>query len=238
MHRSWRVVPAFLTFILAAQVGWRPHAAASGHWDGTIQVPDKALGIQVDLAKNAKGDWTGTIDIPAQHLKGFPLSSVAVKGNAVSFLMKGPQGDPKFDGTLSADGKSLSGNFTQGGAALTFALKRTGDARIETPAKSTAIAKDLEGSWEGTLDTGGQQLRLTLKMSNQADGTAAGTMISLDQGGAVIPITTITQKGSSLKLELKSISGAFTGELKEGTLAGEWTQGPGTFPLVFKRPAK
>jgi hypothetical protein len=211
---------------------------ASGHWDGAIQVPGNALGIQVDLAKNAKGEWMGTIDIPAQHLKGFLLSSVAVKGNAVSFRMKGPQGDPKFDGSLSADGKSLSGNFTQGGAALTFALKRIGEARIETPAKSTAIAKDLEGAWEATLDTGGQQLRLTLKMTNQADGTAAGTMISVDQGGAVIPITTITQKGFSLKLELKSINGAFTGELKEGTLAGQWTQGPGTFQLVFKRPAK
>jgi len=39
-------------------------------------------------------------------------------------------------------------------------------------------------------------------------------------------------------LELKRIGGAFTGELKEGPLAGEWTQGLVTFPLVFKRPAK
>jgi len=238
MHRSWRTVPTVLIFVLCAQLALADSTAASGHWEGAIQVPGNALGIQVDLAKNAKGEWTGTIDIPAQHLKGFPLSSVTVKGNAVSFLLKGPPGDPRFDGTLSADGKSLSGNFTQGGAALTFGLKRIGEARIETPAKSTAIAKDLEGAWEATLDTGGQQLRLTLKMTNQADGTAAGTMISVDQGGAVIPITTITQKGSSLKLELKSINGAFTGELKEGTLAGQWTQGPGTFQLVFKRSAK
>ena len=238
MYRSWRTVPAVLTLILSAQVALADSTAASGHWDGAIQVPDNALGIQVDLVKNAKGEWMGTIDIPAQHLKGFPLSSVAVKGNAVSFLLKGPPGDPKFDGTVSADGKSLSGNFTQGGAALTFGLKRMGNARIETPAKSTAITKDLEGAWEGTLDTGGQQLRLTLKMSNQADGTAAGTMISVDQGGVEIPITTITQKGSSLKVELKSINGAYAGEVKDGTLAGQWTQGPGTFPLVFRRPAK
>jgi hypothetical protein len=238
MHPSWRTVPTVLILVLSAQLALADSAAASGHWDGAIQVPGKALGIQVDLAKNAKGEWMGTIDIPAQHLKSFPLSSVAVKGNAVSFLLKGPPGDPKFDGTVSADGNSLSGNFTQGGAALTFGLKRTGEARIETPAKSTAISKEVEGAWEGTLDTGGQQLRLTLKMTNQADGTAAGTMISVDQGGAVIPITTITQKGSSLKLELKSINGVYAGEVKDGTLAGQWTQGPGTFPLVFKRPAK
>jgi len=176
--------------------------------------------------------------VKAQHLKGFPLSSVAVRGGAVSFLMKGPPGDPKFEGRLSVDGKSLSGNFTQGGAVLTFGLKRTGDVRIETPAKSTPIAKDLEGAWEGALDASGQRRRLILKMSNQADGTAAGTMISVDQGGVEIPITTITQKGSSLKLELKSINGSYNGELKEVVLTGEWTQGPGTFPLVFKRAAK
>jgi hypothetical protein len=210
----------------------------SGHWEGAIQVPGKDIAIQVDLAKSDKGEWMGAIDIPAQNAKGFPLSSIAVKGNAVTFVMKGVPGNPAFDGTLSADGKSLSGNFTQGGAALTFALKRTADARIQTPAKSTAIAKTLEGTWEGTLDAGGNRLRLTLKMLNQADGTAAGTIVSVDQNGAEIPITTITQKDSRLKLELKSIGAAYSGELKQDELVGEWTQGPGNQPLTFKRPAK
>jgi len=199
-------------------------------------MPQQDLEIQVDLAQSSGGEWKGTIDIPPQHLKGFPLSGIAVKGNSVMFAMNGVPGDPKFDGKVSADGKTISGAFTQGGADLTFSLKRTGEAVIETPAKSTAVSKELEGAWEGALDVNGNQLRLKLKMANQADGTASGSIISVDQGGREISITTITQKGSNLKLELKTIDGGYDGDLTEGALVGHWTQGGGTLPLTFKRP--
>jgi len=194
--------------------------------------------VQVDLAKNQKGEWMGTIAIPAQHTDGFPLSEITEKENRVQFAMQGIPGDPRFDGKVAADGQSIAGDFTQGGNSLTFSLKRNGEAKIKTPVKSTAISKDLEGAWEGVLDVNGTRLRLKLKIANQPDGTAAGSMVSLDQGGAEIPITTITQKGSSVKLELKTINGIFKGELKNGALGGDWSQGPGTLPLTFQRPAK
>jgi hypothetical protein len=211
-------------------------AGASGHWQGSIQVPDKDLAIEVDLAQNPKGEWIGSIDIPPQHLKGFPLSDVVVKGNSVGFAMKNVPGDPKFDGKVSADGKTISGAFTQMGGDLTFSLKRTGDAVIETPPKSTTITKEVEGLWEGALDVNGKTLRLKLNLSNQADGTATGTMISVDQGGGEIPITTITQKASTLTLEVKTIQGSYDGDLTNGALVGHWMQGGATFPLTFKRP--
>ena len=44
-------------------------------------------------------------------------------------------------------------------------------------------------------------------------------------------------KDGKLVLEVKTIGGSFTGELKNGELAGEWTQGRGSLPLVMKRPA-
>jgi hypothetical protein len=210
-------------------------AGASGHWQGSIAVPNQDLAIEVDLAQNPKGEWTGTIDIPPQHLKGFPLSDVAVKGNSVGFAMKGVPGDPKFDGKLSADGKSISGGFTQGESDLTFSLKRTGDAVIDAPPKSTAIAREMEGLWEGALDANGNMLRLKIKLSNQPDGTAAGTLISVDQGFDMA-ITTITQKDSNLKLELKPIQGSYDGDLTNGALVGHWTQRGATFPLTFRRP--
>jgi hypothetical protein len=210
-------------------------AGASGHWRGSIEIPNQDLAIEVDLAQNAKGEWVGSIGIPPQGLKGFPLSGIVVQGNSVTFGMKGAPGEPTFDGKLSADGKAISGGFTQGGSALTFSLKRTGDAIVETPPKSTAIAKEMAGLWEGALESNGNTLRLKVNLSNQPDGTATGNLISVDQG-LDMPITTITQKGSNLKFELKPIGGSYDGDLTNGALVGHWMQRGATTPLTFKRP--
>jgi len=218
----------------------QPVVLPSGHWEGAIQVPDKELGIEVDLAKASSGSWIGQITIPAQGLKSFPLANVVVQGSSVSFGMKGIPGDPEFKGSLLGDGKSISGVFTQGPASLTFKLTRTGDPRMEPAAKSTAVTKEMQGTWEGTVEVQGKVLRLVVKLSNQPDGTATGSMTSVDQGGVEIPITTITQKASNLKLEVKTINGVYSGDLnQDGTqIAGKWTQGTVTLPLTFQRPEK
>jgi hypothetical protein len=130
---------------------------------------------------------------------------------------------------------TLAGDFTQGGARLPFQLKRTGEAVIAEVPKSTSIAKELEGAWEGSLNAGGSVLRLRLKLSNRPEGGATGSLVSVDQGGAEIAITTVTQTASQLKLELPSIGASYSGELENGRLVGNWTQGPGTLPLVFTR---
>ena len=227
--------------LLAALIGSssallaQPAASPSGHWEGTLQVPGQELKIEIDLASTA-GKWEGTIAIPAQNLKGFPLSAITVQGDSVSFALNGIPGSPQFKGTVSKDGRSLSGDFSQGGGTLPFAVVRTGDAKIDPPPKSTPITKDLEGSWEGSLDVNGTILRLLLKLSNRPDGGATGTLISVDQGGAEVPVAAVVQTGSLLKVLVPAIIGTYEGDLKDGQLTGTWTQGPGTFPLVFKRP--
>jgi hypothetical protein len=235
--KSWLLTASLplLLLAVASRSQSQPAANFSGHWEGAIHIPDKEMPIGVDLVKSVKGEWMGTIDIPPQNVKGFPLSNLAVKGSSVAFALKGVPGEPAFNGTL--EGQSITGNFTQGGGSLTFELKRTGDARFETAAKSTPVTKEVEGTWEGSLSANGKTLRLVLKLANQADG-AAGSMASVDQGGAEIPITTITQKDTSLKLEIKTISGSYAGDLKDGALVGQWTQGQSTLPLTFTRPAK
>jgi hypothetical protein len=213
----------------------QPAAGPSGHWEGAIQVPGQEFKIEIDLASSGE-KWEGTIAIPAQSLKGFPLSAITIKGDSVGFTLNGVPGSPQFSGTLSMDAKSLSGEFSQGGATMPFAVTRTGEAKFEPPPKSTPIAKELEGSWEGSLDVGGKILRLALKLSNRPDGGAAGTLVSVDQGGAEVPVGAVVQTGSHLKLVVSSIAGTYEGDLKDGQLTGTWTQGPGTLPLVFKRP--
>jgi hypothetical protein len=196
----------------------------------------RAIRAAGDNICGAQGDkWDGTITIPAQGLKGFPLSSITVQGDSVSFALKGIPGDPTFTGTLSKDSKTLSGTFSQGGGSIPFALTRTGEAKIDPLPKSTPITKDLEGSWEAALDIDGKILRLGLKLANGPGGAATGTLISIDQGGAEVPIGAVIQTGAQLKLLLPSIAGSYEGALTDGQLIGKWTQGPRTLPLVFKR---
>jgi len=213
-------------------VAFQTKGSPAGHWAGTISGPE--IAVEVDLASKGAGVWHGTITIPAQGAKGLPLNEVSVKGTEVRFALPQSPGDPRYVGTLSADGKTITGDFTQGGATLKLTLAWKGEAKFAVPAKSTPITKDLVGTWEGALDIQGKVLRLVLTLANGATG-ATGTLVSLDQGSLEIPVATTTQKGTHVTLLVTMISGTFDGELKGGELAGTWTQGPLKLPLVFKR---
>jgi len=104
----------------------------------------------------------------------------------------------------------------------------------------TAAAADAAGHWQGSLKpTPTVELRLALELTQNSAGGLAGVLVSLDQGGVRIPLTTVTEREGVVRLEAKSVGGAFAGKLSgDGSeLAGEWTQGGGSAPLVFMRLA-
>ena len=207
----------------------------SGHWEGTLKVPQMELRVEIDLARDSRGVFAGTFGEPAQGVKGLPLSSVAVEASAVRFVVKGGAEPATFDGALSADGTSISGAVSQSGFTIPMNLSRTGDARIARAPKSAPIAKELEGTWNGTLDVNGVPMRLVVKMANQPDGTASGTVVSQDGSGVEIPIG-MTQKGSSLTIEVPSVNASYVAVLNPAAteLAGTWTQQGAAFPLTLK----
>ena len=94
------------------------------------------------------------------------------------------------------------------------------------------------GNWEGTLDAGDQgKLRVVLHVTQAKDGSLSATMDSPDQNATGIPVTKITYKEPSLHFESESIQGSYDGKMnKENSeIAGNWSQGGATLPLVFKR---
>lgn len=206
-----------------------------GHWTGVIEIPGQSLACIVDLDHPAKG-WIGTIGIPAQNSSGMPLDAIALTSGSWTFRIKGVPGAPTFTGKLSEDGKTLAGDFTQGPGSFPFKLTREGEPKMEEVKASPAVAKEFTGTWEGAIDAGGQTLRLTLKLSNGADG-AQGVMVSVDQGGVEIPVTTIDQKGPKLNLKVRAVGGEYDGSIdKEGSrLTGMWTQAGNTLALEFKK---
>lgn len=214
----------------------QPAPDPSGHWEGTVRAPNMEVRVEIDLARNSQGDFVGTFGQPAQGVKGLPLSSVAVEASKVRFVVKGGPDPATFDGTLAADGTSISGDMSQGGFTIPMELARTGDARIVPPPTSAAIGKELEGTWHGTLDVDGGSMRLIVKMANRPDGTATGTVVSPDGSGVEIAIG-MTQKGSGVTIDVPSVGAFYVAVLNSsGTeLAGTWTQRGVALPLTLTR---
>ncbi|HEY3440859.1 MAG TPA: hypothetical protein VGK29_08915 [Paludibaculum sp.] len=210
--------------------------AAKGHWTGSIEVPNNTMAIEVDLDKSANG-WIGSLAIPSQGATGLPLEAIAFQNGKWTFRIKGVPGEPTFAGSISEDGKAMTGDFTQGPGVMPFKLTRSGEPKVETPKTSPAVAIEFTGVWEGTLEAG-QSLRLRLKITNAGSGATA-TLTSVDQGGAEIPVSAITQKDAKLTLEVKAVNGGYEAELnKESTeLTGTWSQNGNAIPLKLKKAA-
>src|SRR5262245_38188820 len=97
-------------------------------------------------------------------------------------------------------------------------------------------SKDVDGSWQGTLEAGGQKLRLLVTVTKSDAGVYGGKLDSLDQG-ATIPIDTITVKGDAVRWEIKSPAIVFEGVLntERTELTGKFSQGGQQLPLTLKR---
>jgi len=227
---------AVIFLFLAAAKLCSAQSDMRGHWSGAIDTPAGSLGMEVDLDKTSSG-WIGSISIPAQGASGIPLDAISFTDGKGTFRIKGAPGDPTFTGTLSADGKSLEGQLGGGAGSLPLKLSRTGDPKVEVAKPSPPVAAEFLGTWEGTLQAGAS-LRLVLTISNGKDGAEA-VLVSLDQGNAKIPVTTVTQKGAKLTLQVNAVGGGYDGEVSpDGTqLNGTWTQAGNSLPLNFKKAA-
>ncbi len=125
---------------------------------------------------------------------------------------------------------------------MPFKLERKAAAvaQGETPAHGIP-GKGLTGIWQGTLQaTPVIGLRLLLEVTNAPDSQLYGALVSMDQGNARIPLTTVSEKDGATHVEAKSISGSFDGKISpDGSeIEGRWKQGELDAPLIFKRLKK
>jgi pimeloyl-ACP methyl ester carboxylesterase len=130
--RAFRWIPILLLLSLTLEPARAAEpAAAGGHWEGEINLPqNQVLQLKVDL-EEASGAWKGTVDIPSQGAKGLPLEQIAVQGSKVRFVIAGVPGAPTFDGAL--ENGEIRGAFTQGGGSATFRLGRQAIELVRRP---------------------------------------------------------------------------------------------------------
>ena len=97
-----------------SQVAAQEDEATIGSWEGKLDAPGEGqLTVVFHVARGEDGDLTGTFDSPDQTAAGFALSSVTFEDGTLTMVVSGIPGPPSFSGTLSGDGKVLSGAFVQ-----------------------------------------------------------------------------------------------------------------------------
>ncbi len=93
----------------------------TGVWEGKLEAPGGSLRIVFHF-ENKDGAAVGSIDSPDQGASGIPISRISVEGSAIQVGVQIISGE--YKGRLSDDGKTISGEWSQGGATLALALAR------------------------------------------------------------------------------------------------------------------
>jgi hypothetical protein len=230
--RSLRNVGAAVFF---ATLVWA-QGSPGGHWEGTLKVDNREIGLSLDLAKNEKSEWIASMGVPSENATGLVVKDLAVSGKSVKFMAVELQMST-VDLTLSPEGK-LVGTITSQRGSVPIEFKRTGEPKVALLSASPAVSKELEGDWAGTLPVpNGGGFQMVVHFRNQADKTVAATIDILNNGAMGMPVNDVIQAGQKVEFGLKIANSSFQGTLnKEGTeLAGQWIHDSDTMPVTLRK---
>ncbi|HXK06548.1 MAG TPA: hypothetical protein VMS37_29400 [Verrucomicrobiae bacterium] len=207
----------------------------AGHWEGTLPMNGREIGLTLDLAQNAKSEWIGSMGVASANATGLVVMDIAVNGASVKFIAVELQ-MARFELTLGPDG-ILKGTVTNAQRSAPVEFKRTGEAKVELIPPSPAVSKELEGDWEGSLTTPNRVFPLVVHFRNQPDKTVAATMDSPDANAMHVPLNDVKQTGQSVDFGIKVAHSSFHGTLnKEGTeITGAWTHETDSMPLTLRK---
>jgi len=109
--------------------------ALIGEWEGSIKVPGQELEVIIEFLLD-DGQTVGFIDIPLQQAIDLPLENLILQNSNITFIIKDVPGEPTFNGNLSDDGNTISGEFTQSAGTFPFTLmKKSEQEKLDETAK-------------------------------------------------------------------------------------------------------
>ena len=214
-------------------------APESGRWEGTIAIPGQDLSVVVDLAQDTAGQWQGSVIVPPMRISGAAVSDISVDASKVSFAIKSALADQragpaKFNGQFASDG-TLAGDFIQGGNTARFRLTKTGAPQVAKPPHSTAVAKELEGEWQGGYELLGYPRKVTLKLQNRGAEGATAEWVIVGRKTNNLPVSLVRQENEFLIVDSADTGLSFEGRAGKDGIKGIITQGPMEIPVLMKR---
>jgi hypothetical protein len=186
-----------------------------------------------------KSELHGTLSVPEQAGIELAMSELEFGNGQLTF--KVPQVQGEFSAS-HANGE-LVGTWKQGGnPRLPVTLKKGGaiaPKAIALKLSSESFAA-LSGVWRGTLkvkNPQGEDVSLPLVMVFATDEHAEmiGFFDSPSQKATNIPITAVSLAAGKFAAKVAGLGAEYRGTLSGSTLTGEWSQGPQSWPLTFKR---
>ena len=220
-------------FFVATVLPCRAEDAIGGRWEGAARVPEYELTVIVDLAQE-NGAWLGSIIIPGLDVKGAPLTDIKVESPDVKFAVKGSLGIRMNLRLLGPPENKLAGNFEQAGNRAPATFTKTGPPQVESPPRSTPVAKELEGEWKGDYEMLGYTRHVSIKFANHPEGATADFVI-VGRKHNVLPVDLVTQEGELVTVDSHETGFSFEGKLRDGKLTGAIRQLATETPLVLER---
>jgi CubicO group peptidase (beta-lactamase class C family) len=185
------------------------------------------LHLRLHLKLDATGTLVGTMDSPDQGANGLACADFKLEGEALSFSVPVVHGTWK--GTVSADGKILTGRWDQG-SPMPLVFTRDTFVAAEKPSR-------VDGIWLGTLQAGGASLRIQVHVKSDNSGKEYCSLDSLDQHAMGLDCAAVTFSSDDFGFDVPVVKGHFTGKLSAdgNTLAGTWDQNNNSLPLILTR---
>jgi D-alanyl-D-alanine-carboxypeptidase/D-alanyl-D-alanine-endopeptidase len=196
--------------VLAVLIGFVPHARAQqsqeivGDYAGTIGDQDATL----HLIKNPDGSLRATLD----HLDPaapwmFTCADVKVDGKNLRFTI--PTINANWIGTLSDDGKTLLGTWSQKGALLLVSFVRQ---QFIPAAKPSPV----DGIWLGTMPiTAETSTRIQLVFKSDVNGREFCTMDAIDIYYPDLQCAHVAFQGRDLSFDIPVAGEHWSGKLSE-----------------------
>jgi len=197
-----------------------------GDWYGTLAVGPTKL----PLVFHVKADGSGSVDSPAQQALGLPATASFADGKA-RLVLTVPAA--VFEGQLSADGKSLAGQWLQGGASLPLSMGRTPPVvvpanRPQTPkppfpyrAEEVSYVNPASGlTLAGTLTLPPGQGPFPVAVLITGSGPQDRDETLFEHKPFLVLADALTRKGVAvLRVDDRSVGGSQAGDLRSATTA-------------------